>query len=159
MIRARYALAAALGVSLTAAAVSAQAPAPKFTPILGGKAFTAPIRGEAEVEYTRPIVKREKDLVVDEVTVKNISKAPIARLTVESIYYDKAGAVIAGGKNFVGMLQPGEVQTVRVETPFRAGMNTSNYKFTHANGGVKPTRVDKLENPAAAAAAKTAPRR
>ena len=37
-------------------------------------------------------------MVIDEFTVKNLSNAPIARLTIESIYYDKAGAVIAGGK-------------------------------------------------------------
>ena len=58
-------------------------------------------------------VKREKNMVIDEFTVKNTSTAPIARLTIEAIFYDKGGAVIAGGKNFVnGLLGPGEVQTV-----------------------------------------------
>jgi hypothetical protein len=159
MIRARYALAATLVASLVAGTALARAQAPKFEPILGGKNFVQPIRGEAEVEYTKPIVKRDKDVVVDEVTVKNISTAPIARLTVEAIYYDKGGAVIAGGKNYVGILKPGEVQTIKVETPYNTRMNTSNYKFTHANGAIKPTRVDKIVDPAAAekaAAAKAA---
>ena len=147
MTRARYAFAATLvGASLTAGAALAQAP--KFEPILTGKVFVQPVRGEAEVEFTRPVVKRDKDMVIDEVTVKNISSAPIARLTVESIYYDRGGAVIAGGKSFVnGLLKPGEVQTIKVQTPFNAKMNSSNYKFTHANGAIKPKRVDKIEDP------------
>ena len=80
-----------------------------------------------------------------------MSTAPIARLTIEAICYDKGGAVIAGGKGFInGLLQPGEVQTVTVETPYNAKMNSSNYKFTHANGTVTPKRVDKIVDPAAA---------
>ena len=38
-------------------------------------------------------------------------------------------------------------------------MNSSNYKFTHANGAVTPKKVDKIDDPAAAekaAAAKAA---
>ena len=159
MIRARYALAATLVASL-AAGTAAQAQAPKFEPILAGKDFQAPLRGAADVEFAKPPVKREKNLVIDEFTVKNMSSAPIARLTIESIYYDKGGAVIAGGKSFVnGLLKPGEVQTVKVETPYNARMNSSNYKFTHANGAVTPKKVDKIVDPAAAekaAAAKAA---
>ena len=162
MIRARLIFAATLaGAALAAGTASAQQPkAPDFQPILAGKDFKAPVRGAADVEFAKPPVKREKDTVIDEFTVKNVSSAPIARLTIESIYYDKGGAVIAGGKAFVnGLLQPGEVQTVKVETPFNAKMNSSNYKFTHANGAVTPTKVDKIVDPAAAekaAAAKAA---
>ena len=157
MIRARFVFAATLvGASLAAGSASAQAPAaPDFKPILAGKNFTPPIRGAADVEFTKPVTKRDKDLVIDEVMVKNIATQPIARLTVESIYYDKGGQVIAGGKGFVnGLLQPGEVRTVRVETPYNPKMTSSNYKFTHANGSVTPKRVDKLVDPNAEAAKK-----
>jgi hypothetical protein len=155
MIRARFVLAATLvGAGLAAGFVSAQAPAaPDFQPILAGKNFAPPIRGAADVEYTKPVVRREKDTVIDEVTVRNASKQPIARMTVESIYNNKAGQVIANGRGFInGLMQPGEVKTVRVETPFNPQMNSSNYKFTHANGSVTPKRVDKIDNPDAAAA-------
>ena len=146
MIRARFVYAATLA-ALAAGTASAQTPAaPDFKPILAGKNFQAPIRGAADVEFSKPPVKREKDIVIDEFTVKNMSSAPIARLTIESIYYDKGGAVIAGGKGFVnGLLQPGEVQTVKVETQYNPKMNSSNYKFTHANGSVTPKKVDKVE--------------
>jgi len=160
MIRARYALAATLVASLAAGTALAQTPAPRFEPILAGKDFKAPLRGAADVEWARLPVKREKNLVIDEFTVKNNSSAPIARLTIEAIFYDKGGAVIAGGKNFVnGLLNPGQVETITVETPYDARMSASNYKFTHANGAVTPTRVDKIVDPAAAekaAAAKAA---
>ena len=149
MIRARFIFAATLvGASLAAGSASAQAPAaPDFKP---------PVRGVADVEFSKPPVRRQGDLVVDEFKVKNMSSQPIARLTIESIYYEKGGAVIAGGKGFVnGLLQPGEVQTVKVETQYNPKMNSSNYKFTHANGPVTPKKVDKLENPDAPPAKKT----
>jgi hypothetical protein len=154
MIRARFVFAATLvGASLAAGSASAQAPvAPDFKPILAGKDFKPPVRGAADVEFTKPVTKRDGDTVIDTITVKNVASQPIARLTVEAIYYDKAGTVIANGKGFInGLLPAGKVETVKVETPFNPKMNSSNYKFTHANGSVTPKRVDKIEDPDAAA--------
>ena len=90
--------------------------------------------------------------------------APIARLTIDETWYDAAGGLVTGSKGVVnGLLQPGEVQIVRIETPFNAKMKANNYNFTHANGVVKPHRVDKMDAPdakdgapAAKAAAKPA---
>jgi hypothetical protein len=160
MIRARFLFAATLvGASLAAGSASAQAPAaPDFQPILAGKDFKPPVRGAADVEFTRPVTKREGDLVVDTIVVKNVASQPIARLTVEAIYYDKAGTVIANGKGFInGLLPAGKVETVKVETPFNPKMNSSNYKFTHANGSVTPKRVDKIVDPDAKAPAAKKP--
>lgn len=160
MNRARFVFVATLvGASLAAASASAQAPAaPDFKPILAGKDFKPPVRGAADVEFTKPVTKREGDTVVDRVEVKNVSRQPIARLTVEAIYYDKGGAVIANGRGFInGLLPAGKVETVTVETPFNPKMNSSNYKFTHANGTVTPKRVDKIDNPDAPAKGAKAP--
>jgi hypothetical protein len=159
MIRARFLFAATLvGATLAAGSASAQAPAaPDFKPILAGKDFKPPVRGAANVEFTKPVTKREGDTVVDRIEVKNVSTQPIARLTIEAIYYDKAGTVIANGRGSInGLLPAGKVETVTVETPFNAKMNSSNYKFTHANGTVTPKRVDKIEDPDAPAKGKTA---
>jgi hypothetical protein len=154
MFSARSLFAATLVGACLGAVAYAQAPAPKFTPILSGKDFTAPVRGKVDVEFAKPPVRRQKDMVIDEFTVKNLSDGPIARLTIESIYYDKGGAVVAGGRKAInGLLKPGEVQTVIVETPFTAGMSSSNYKFTHANGTVEPKKVDKIVDPEAEAKA------
>jgi hypothetical protein len=160
MIRARFMFAATLvGASLAAGSASAQAPAaPDFKPILAGKNFTPPIRGAADVEFSKPDTKRDKDNVITKVTVKNVSSQPIARLTVEEIWYDKGGAIVGGGKGFVnGLLAPGKVETITIETPYNPKFNANNYKFTHANGTVMPKKVDKIENPDAPAKGAKAP--
>jgi hypothetical protein len=125
--------------------------------VLAGRKFVPPIRGEALIEFTAPVTRRVKDMVVTRVTVKNATQSPIARLTIDETWYDKTTAVLTGGKGVIpALLQPGEVQVIVIETPFRPGMTSNNYTFTHANGTVKPQRVDKLEVPPAAAAS-TAP--
>jgi hypothetical protein len=164
MTRARLLFAATLvGSSLVAGTALAQATQAPLTPILSGKKFVAPLKGLAEVEFTKPVTKREKDRVVTRIQVKNATTAPIARLSIDETWYDKGGSIVAGGKGIIaGLLQPGEVQTVTIETVYNAKMAANNYNFAHANGTVKPRRVEKLAGPEAkepaakpAAAAKT----
>ena len=165
MIRARHAFAATLtGVTLIGATLLAQAPvAPPMTPILAGKKFIAPAKGQVEIDITQPVSKREKENVVTRIQVKNTSAAPIARLAVDETWYDKGGALVVGNKGIInGLLQPGEIQTVVISTPYNAKMAQNNWNFSHANGTVKPRRVAKIttgdekEAPAKPAAAKPA---
>jgi len=124
------------------------ATAPPMKQVLAGKKFTPPLKGEAVIEFTKPVTKREKNMVVTRILVRNASVGPVPRLTVSETWYDKAGTVVTGGKGTInGLLQPGEVQTVVIETPFNPAMNANNYNFSHANGTVKPARVEKLEDP------------
>jgi hypothetical protein len=89
--------------------------------------------------------------------VRNASTAPIARLAVTETWYDKGGAIVAGGKGVInGLLQPGEVQTIVIETPYNKAMSSNNWNFTHANGNVKPAKVKSLDEPKGAAASTTA---
>jgi len=147
MTRARRVLAATLvGALCSAGAAFAQdgnqAP---FTPILSGKSFTPPIRGVAEVEYTKPSPKREKDSVIIKIDVKNVSNAPIARLVIDETWYNKAGATISGGKGQIkGLLQPGEVKTITIEMPFNAALTGDKMQFSHANGSVNQHLVAKV---------------
>jgi hypothetical protein len=146
MNRARLILAATL-VGASLAAAHAQTPAaPPMTSVLAGKKFTAPIKGPAEVELLKPVTKKEKDMVVTKIQVRNASAAPIARLTVDESWYDKGGALVAGSKGVInGLLQPGEVQTITIETPYNAKMAANQWVFSHANGTVpKPKRVEKM---------------
>jgi hypothetical protein len=163
MNRARCSFAATLvGVSFVSAALLAQTPAPPpMTSVLAGKKLTPPIRGQAEVDYTKPETKRIKDMVVTKIQVKNTSNAPIPRLTITETWYDKGGATVGGGKGAInGLLQPGEVQTIVIETPFNDRMKANNYNFSHANGTIKPHAVPKLgsdeKEPATKPAAKSA---
>ena len=148
MNRARLVLAAALvGAGLAGDFVLAQTPqAPPLTPVLAGRKFTPPVKGQALVEYTKPSTRRDKDMVITRILVRNASEAPIARLTVDETWYDKAGALVTGGKSFLnGLLQPGEVKPLEIMTPYNAKMSANNFNFTHANGSVKPALVKSLE--------------
>jgi hypothetical protein len=146
MNRARYALVATLvGASFASTAIAAQTtPAPPTTSVLAGKKFTPPFKGVAEVLYTKPVTKREKDLVVTTFLVKNMSNAPLARFTVDESWYDEKGNVITGGKGVIGLLPPGEIQTMRIETGWNPKMKQNMWNFSHVNGTVKPKKVDKL---------------
>lgn len=161
MNRARSTFAVALaGVMLVGVSMLAQSPAPAqstpqgptLTPILAGRQFTPPVRGTADVDFLQPVTKRDKEMVTTTIEVKNMSNAPIARLMIDETWYDKGGATVVGGKGFInGLLKPGEVQTITIETQYNKSMSVNNWNFTHANGAVKPNRVDSFD-PAEAAA-------
>lgn len=134
--------------SAAGSALAQATQAPPLTPILAGKKFVAPLKGLATVDITQPVTKREKENVVTRIQVKNTSAGPIARLTVDETWYDNAGAsgnIVVGGKGTInGLLQPGEVQTLIIQTPYNAKMKANQWKFSHANGDVKPNRVAKI---------------
>ena len=163
MNRAGIGFAATLVVatSLIDAAWAGQgAQAPPMKSVLQGKKFTAPVRGQAEIEYTAPSTARVKDSVVTKIAVKNVSTAPIARLAINDTWYDKGGEVLTAGRGVInGLLQPGEVQTITIETPFKPGMNERQRRslFTHANGDVKPSLVKTFDAPKESAAAGAKP--
>jgi hypothetical protein len=157
MNRARFVVAATL-VSTTmyaGAALAAQATqAPPMQSVLAGKKFTPPVKGEALVEFTQPVTKRNGANVVTMIKVRNMSAAPIARLQVTETWYDKDGGVVTGSKGVVtGLIQPQEIQTVTITTPFNAKMASNNWNFSHAYGSVKVAKVKTLEDPKTAAAA------
>ena len=149
----------------TPPASSSQAP---LTPILGGRKFTPPIRGDASVDFVSSATHREGSVAVTKFQVKNTSNAPIARLRIVETWYDKEGGVIPGGDGTInGLLQPGEIGTIEIRTPINQKMTQSKLQFVHANGGIpKPHRVTKFDGEDAkdapakpAAAAKPAPKK
>ena len=144
MNRARLTLAATLvGASFVAA--HAQTPqAPPMTSVLAGKKFTPPFKGQAEVDFTKPDSKNVKGMVTTTIMVKNNAPGPLLRLTVDETWYDAGGGLVTGGKGVINRLEPGEVGTIKIETPYNAKMKANNYNFTHANGTVKPHAVKSL---------------
>src|SRR5437763_1056643 len=110
MNRTRFAIAAALiGSTFVGASLLAQtAKAPEFKSILANRKVEPPIKGQAEVDYTTPVTKRNGDVVTTTIRVKNQSTGPIARLTVAETWFDKSGAIVAGGQgNVEKVLAPG----------------------------------------------------
>jgi hypothetical protein len=123
-------------------AAFAQEPAAQAAP---KAVWVNPLRGSAEIQFTKPVVKVGKDMIVTTITVKNVSAGPIARLTIEEFWYDKTGNPVTGDKKFVKKpLMPNETATLVLETPKKPNMDRNSYKFSHQNGDVKPKQVPKL---------------
>ena len=156
MNRVHFAVAATLISTTMFAGAVVAAQSTQLTPVLAGKKITPPIKGEATIDFTQPVTKAlpGKNLVQTVIKVKNSTASPIARLQVAETWYDGAGAIIAGGRGVInGLLQPGEVQTITIETPYNAKMKSNNWNFTHANGTVKVAKVKTLDAPKDPAAA------
>ena len=152
MTRAHVLVAATLlGTGLAAGALAQQPAAPPMTSVLAGKKFTPPFKGQAEVDFTQPKTKNVNGMVTTTIEVKNNANGPLLRLTVDETWYDDKGGLVTGGKGIVNRLEPGEVATVKIETPFNAKMKANNYNFSHANGTVKPHKVAKMDAPGGAA--------
>ena len=143
----RIALVATLvGVSLAGSPLLAQK-APEMKPLLAGKKVDPPIKGQAEIEFMQPVTKRNGDVVTTNIRVKNVSQAPIARLTIAETWFDKGQTQVATSQGSLDKpLNPGAVETVTIQTPWNAKMNGNSWQFTHANGTIKPRRVPKIED-------------
>jgi hypothetical protein len=148
MNRQRLPLLAAAGmVLLVAGAAAGQTPAPA-APAARPK-LVAPVRGVAQLGYTKPVTKNAKingrDFIVTTIQVKNMANGAIAGLKVDEFWYDKAGNPVTGDTyRHPRPLQPGEVITITLETPRNASMFRNQYNFTHANGDIKAAPQPKL---------------
>ena len=144
-------LLAAAGVVALSTGAAAQAPKPAAqgqTPAARPR-LVAPIRGVAQLGFTKPVVKRGtvggKNFVITTMQVKNMATAPIAGLKVDDFWYDRQGNPLPSDSyRHPRPLGPGEVITITLETPADPRMNRNQWQFSHANGEIKPTMVPKL---------------
>jgi len=147
-------LAALAGVAMLVSSAAAQAPKPAAAaPAAQAPAakprLAAPVRGVAQLGYTKPVVKRGtiggKPFIITTIQVKNMATGAIAGLKVDEFWYDKAGNPVTGDNyRHPRPLQPGEVITITLETPSNPAMNRNQYNFSHANGEIKATLQPKL---------------
>jgi hypothetical protein len=108
MTRARLTIAATLlGASFVAAHAQTPQP-PPMTSVLAGKKFTPPFKGQAELDYTKPVTKNEKGMVTTTIMVKNNAPGPLLRLTIDETWYDASGGLVTGGKGVVNRIEPGD---------------------------------------------------
>ena len=142
------AMAAALGF-LFAPVAFAQTPAPaaQAAPAPQRK-LISPFRGDATVEFTKPVSKRAGADIVTTMTIKNTSPGPLAGFRLEESWSDKSGN-LAGGDIYrhPRPFMPGEIISVTLKTPFNTRMQSNSYNFIHANGNVKPKSVPKIDVP------------
>ena len=144
------------GVTLAAAVASAGQAKPAVTPPAAEtqkpndegapKKLVPPVRGEATIGYLKPVSKREGNMIVTTIKIKNLSNGAIAGLKVDEFWYDKAGDPVTGSQPFRYRkpLQPGEVIEVVLKVPTNPKMDRNQYKFEHANGTIKTTKLPSL---------------
>ena len=153
MNRVHFVVAATL-ISTTMFAGAGAAQSTQLTPICwqeGRRRLKGEVADRGDPAGHRPPAK---NIVQTTVKVKNASDAPVARLVFVETWYDAGGQVIAGGRMAINGLQPGEIQTMTIETPFSAKMKSNQFNFTQANGTVKATKVKSLDEAPATAKAK-----
>jgi hypothetical protein len=144
MTRSLCTVLALTGGLLAGGAASAQAPAPA-APAPATK-LISPVRGEAELGYLKPVTKREGNMIVTTIKVKNLAAGPIAGLKVDEFWYDKGGEPVTGAQPFRyrKALMPGEVIDVVLRVPTNPKMDRNQYKFEHSNGTIKTKLLPKL---------------
>jgi hypothetical protein len=105
---------AAIALLLAPAAFAGQTPAPAPAAPAAPRKLISPVRGEAQVEYTKPVTKidTKTNEVVTVIIVKNVSAAPIAGFKLDESWIDKAGT-LSGGDTYrhPKPFMPGEVIT------------------------------------------------
>lgn len=151
----RHSLLALVGVLALATGASAQtkaaakpataAAAPAQQPAATPARLAPPVRGDAQLGFTKPVTKNDGKMITTTFKVKNLNAGSIAGLKIEVYYYDKKGDPVSGDTfRYRKPLQPNEVIDVELKVPVNKQMQTSNYKFEHANGTIKPKQMDKL---------------
>jgi hypothetical protein len=137
---------AVLLVSGAAADQAAKPAAPAAAAPAAPARLAPPIRGQAELGYTKPVSKRDgKGNIVTTIKVKNLSNGAIAGLKVDEFWYDKGGDPVTGDTfRYRKPLQPQEMITVTLTTPINPKMDRNQYKFEHLNGTIKTTLLPKL---------------
>jgi flagellar basal body L-ring protein FlgH len=122
-------------------------PAPQATAPAAPTTFVKPIRGDAEVQMTKPVVKRVKDEIVTTFQMKNVSATgSIIGLKISEYWYNKGGDIVMTDVfRSRKPVMPSEIITVELRAPANANMASSQYKFEQTNGGMKPKVVPKLQ--------------
>src|SRR3954466_4501743 len=103
---------AALLATGVAADQAGKPAAPAAAPAAAPGKLAPPIRGQAELGYTKPVSKRDKENknIVTTIMVKNLSNGAIAGLKVDEFWYDKGGDPVTGDTfRYRKPLQPQEV--------------------------------------------------
>jgi hypothetical protein len=134
---------AGLALILGAAATTATAQTPPAAP----PKLISPVRGAAEIGYTKPVSKRDGNMVVTTFKIVNLAKGPIAGLKVDEFWYDKNRELVGGAPSFRYRkpLLEGEIIEVVLKTPVNPAMSQPQWKFVHANGDIKPTTMTEAE--------------
>jgi hypothetical protein len=142
-------------VLLASGAVAGQAKAkPATTPAVAPAAavqsapparLVPPVRGTAELGYTKPVTKNDGKFLITTMKIKNLASGSIAGLKIDYILYDKGSNPVTGDTfRSRKPVQPGEVIDVVLKAPVNKAAVRDAFNFTHANGEIKPKLMAKF---------------
>ena len=127
-------------------AAAPAAPAPPSPELMKARMRPA-VKGTAYIEVIPGASKKVGADIVTVTKVRNVSNAPIVGLRVDEWWYAKGQQVSGGDFRLRYPLAPGEIAELTTKSPVKPDMSGgSNLQFTHANGGIKTTRVKKFED-------------
>ena len=157
----RFALSATtcLVVFLAAPAVFAQAtktapPSDKSKPVAVAPTTQAPA---APVKYVRPVKgvatiqtilgksKKVGNEIVTTVQIKNMSSGSIALLQCDEYWYAGKEVVTGDTHRWRKPFNPGEIIEITFRSPYKAGLTSSQYQYSHANGKIDVKAVKKFD--------------
>jgi hypothetical protein len=146
MNRHRHHLAVLAGFALIVGAAAAPATA-QTAPAAAPPKLISPVRGQAEIGFTQPKARREGNMVITTFKVMNLASGPIAGLKVDEFWYDKNQVLVGGAPSFRYRkpLMQKEIIDVELKTPVNPTMTQPQWKFEHANGAIKTTRLTEAE--------------
>jgi hypothetical protein len=106
------------------------------------------LRGQARVQIVAPKTAVAGEEVVSTVRVRNASNDWIVGFTVTEYWYDQQGNVVGSGSRMHReRFMPGEILDVELRTRKGPNFFSNQFEFSHANGDVKATVVEKLASP------------
>jgi hypothetical protein len=107
--------------------------------------WVPPMKGEATVDFVRSKEVRVKGEIQTKMKVRNTSKGSIALLAVEEIWYNTKREIASNGVyRHRQLLNPGEVIEFTIASPDKPDLYSNMLMFKHANGTIKPNKVNKL---------------
>lgn len=121
-----------------AAAPTTQAPA---APVK----YYKPVKGIATIQIIRSDPKRVKDDLVTKIKIKNMSSGSIALLKVDEYYYKGKDVVTGDTQSYRKPFNPGEIIEITMRSPFKLGLTSSQYMYSHVNGKIDVKAVKKFE--------------
>ena len=142
MNRHRHHLAVLAGLLLLAGGAAAPATA-QTAPAAAPPKVISPVRGQAEIGFTQPKARRDGNMVITTFKVMNLASGPIAGLKVDEFWYDKNRQLVGGAPSFRYRkpLMQNEIIDVELKTPVNPAMSQPQWKFEHANGAIKTTKM------------------
>jgi hypothetical protein len=108
--------------------------------------WVPPVKGTADIGYLKPDTKVVGNEVVTKIKIKNLSLGSISLLRIDEYWYDKAGNMLPGdSQRWKKPFLPGEVIEIELRVPKNPKFFQNTYKFSHANGAIKPKLLKKFD--------------